>query len=141
MNRYESILEQFMKSPMKPFGVRELSRLTHNDTKTVMKYLKQLAKDGIITKKNPKGTYPYYEANRISDEYKHEKSEKIVRELLKTNILSYLKKKLNPKAIVLFGSIQKGTYTDKSDIDLFIQGKEKKIDITRFEKKFGREIQ
>ncbi len=140
MEPYEKVLEQFLKNSMKQFGVRELSSITNLDTKTILKYLKRLISEGLVSKKSPKKKYPYYEATRTSYEYKHEKSEKVVRELLKSKLVKYFEEKMHPKAIVLFGSIQKGTYTDNSDIDIFIQGKEKAVDVSVFEKKFKREI-
>ena len=126
---------------MHPFGVRELSREAGLDTKTVMKYLKNLAKDNIILKKKNKGHFPHYEANRGSDTYRIFKSTVFIERIARSGLIDFLREKLNPKAIVLFGSIQKGTYGERSDIDFFIQGKDKSIDVSFYEKKLGHEIQ
>ena len=130
----------FFLNPMKKFGVRELSRITKTDTKTVMKYLKNLVKRKIILKKKEKKKYPYYEANRLSNLYRHEKSEVLIRKVLESGLIEFLEEKLTPKTIVLFGSVQKGTYHQESDVDLFIQTDYKKIDLSKFDKKIGYKV-
>ena len=65
----------------------------------------------------------------------------MLNKIAETGLIDFLEKELNPKAIVLFGSVQKGIYTKNSDIDLFIQGEEKDINISEFEKKLKRKIQ
>ena len=42
---------------------------------------------------------------------------------------------------MLFGSVQKGTYHQESDVDIFVQTKYKNIDIYSFNKKLGHPIQ
>ncbi len=130
----------FFINPMSKFHVRELSRITKLDTKTVMKYLKELVKEEIIIKRKIKHKYPYYEANRSSYIYRYEKSNLIIKKTIKSKLIEYLNKQLHPQVIVLFGSMQKGTYHKKSDIDLFIKTKYKKIDFNKYEKKIGYKI-
>jgi len=142
MNRCENkILEQFYQKPMKEFGVRELSKQIKLDTKTIMKYLKELTRKKIIKKHHKKGTFPHFEANRLSKTYKITKSNTIMNEIAQTGLFDELERKTKPKAITIFGSIQKGTYTQNSDIDIFIQAKEQKINLTKYEKKLKRNIQ
>ncbi len=134
------LLQQFFYSPMSKFGVRELSRKTHLDTKTVMKYLKKLVKQRIVVKYVKKGSFPYYEANRLSSMYRFEKSHLLIRKIVRSNLITFLEKELKPKAIVLFGSVVKGVYHEKSDIDIFIYGKYSRIDLYRYEQKLGHKI-
>ncbi len=42
--------------------------------------------------------------------------------------------------IILFGSIQKGTYHKESNIDLFVQSDYKKLDLKKFNMKLGHKI-
>ena len=137
----DQLLEQFFNNPMKQFGVRELGRLAKLDTKTVMKYLKELAKERTIFKNTKKGSFPAYEANRASLLYRHEKSEYVVRKILESGLIEYIESECHPKAVVLFGSVQKGTYHKKSDIDIFVQGKEKRLNLDSFETKIDYPIQ
>jgi len=131
----------FFLNPMKKFGVRELSRITHSDTKTVMKYLKKLRQKHLIVKHSEEGTYAKYEADRESLLYRHEKSEYLVKKVLESGLIEDLETRCHPTAIVLFGSVQKGTYHQNSDIDIFVLAKEKKLDLHLFEKKIGYPIQ
>ena len=137
----ELIQNQFFLNPMTKYGVRELARRTRLDTKTVMKYLQKLVKERIIVKRKEKGKYAYYEANRLSYIYRHEKSEIIIKKILASGLIDFLEKNTSHKAIVLFGSIQKGTYHKDSDIDLFVQAKYKRLDLQKFDRKTGHKVQ
>lgn len=140
MNIYEQrLLDLFFQRPMSKFHVRELGRLTDLDTKTVMKYLKDFVKRYLIVRKKEK-SFPFYEANRLSPLYRYKKSQLVVEKIYESDLIPFLEKELNPKVIVLFGSIQKGTYHEKSDIDIFVQAKQKKLNLTRFENLFKRKI-
>ncbi len=131
----------FFLHPMAQYGVRELGRMTHTDTKTVMKYLRELLAKKIIARRQEKGKFPRYEANRTSYLYQHEKSEFVVKKIFESGIIEFLEQQFSPKAIVLFGSVQKGTYHQGSDIDIFIQASYKRIDLSLFTKKIGHSIQ
>ncbi len=135
------IQDQFFLNPMTKYGVRELARLTKLDTKTVMKYLQDLVRERVVIKRKEKGKYSYYEANRLSYIYRHEKSEVLVKKILTSGLIEFLEKELSPKAIVLFGSVQKGIYHKDSDIDLFIPSEYKQLDLSKFNKKIGHHIQ
>lgn len=136
----ETLLKQFFNKPMSRFGVRELSRQTHLDTKTVMKYLKAFINQELVVKKIQKGTFPYYEANRLSPLYKFEKGHTLIRKIIESSLITFLEQKLQPRAIVLFGSVAKGTYHEKSDIDIFIHGKYCRLDLRKYEQKLKHEI-
>ena len=130
----------FFYEPMSHFGIRELSRQTHLDTKTTMKYLVHFAHRGVILKRKPAGSFPYYEANRLSHIYQYEKSHLLIRKIIESGIIIFLEKELSPKVIVLFGSVKKGTYHKKSDVDIFIQRRYKRINLLKFEKKIGHKM-
>ncbi|MCK4670400.1 MAG: nucleotidyltransferase domain-containing protein [Nanoarchaeota archaeon] len=135
MNVYEHrILELFFKRPMSKFHIRELGRLANLDTKTVMKYLRDFIKRKLIVRKKEKIGFPFYEANRLSPLYRYEKSHVMIEKIYESNLIIFLEKELNPKVIVLFGSIQKGTYHEKSDIDIFIQAKYRGLYLSKFER-------
>ncbi len=134
------LLEQFFLNPMSKFGVRELSRIVHLDTKTVMKYLKDFVKNKLVIKRKSKGKYSFYEANRLSRLFRYEKSEILVKKILKSGLIDFLEKELSPKVIVLFGSVRKGTYHKSSDVDLFVQTDYKRLDLRKFNKQIGFEV-
>ena len=82
----------------------------------------------------------HYEANRLSPSYRLIKSNYLTTKIAVSGLIDYLERELHPKALVLFGRVQKGTYMEKSDVDIFVQGKEHKIDLHNFEKLIGHEI-
>lgn len=133
----EKLAHEFFIHPMGKFGVRELSRKTKMDTKTTMKYLGELTKDKIILKKKEKSKHTYYEADRHSRMFYHEKSEVIVKRILKSGVIEFLEKELRPRVIVLFGSIPHGAYHHKSDVDIFVQAERKRLDLDKYDKKIG----
>ncbi|MBI4919397.1 nucleotidyltransferase domain-containing protein [archaeon] len=142
VNLYEKdVLDFFVYYPMRQFGVRELGRLVNMNTKTVMKYLKGLIKKNIVVKIKKPHSFVSYEANRLSRSYKLIKSNLIINKIAEIELIDFLEQKLHPTAIVLFGSVQKGTYTKESDIDLFIQGDDKSLDLLKFEKILCHKIQ
>ena len=61
-------------------------------------------------------------------------------ELYNSGLTNYLWDKLSPRAIILYGSSAKGESLEESDIDLFIIGKERKINLEKFEKELGKKI-
>ncbi len=140
MNEY-LLLNQFFDEPMNQFGVRELGRQTNLDTKTVMKYLKDFVNKGLILKKVQRSKFPKYEANRLSKTYKIMKSNVLMNKIAQTGLFDFLEQEFKSRAVVVFGSVQKGTYLKNSDVDIFIQYKERKMELNSFERKLGRDIQ
>jgi predicted nucleotidyltransferase len=137
----EELLLQFFYYPMKPFGVRELARELHLSSKTIMKYLSRFVKDKIVVRIKERNKFVHYEANRLSKKYKLLKSCAFMKRVAESGLVEFLEKELNPKAIVIFGSVQKGTYLKHSDVDIFIQERERNINVSFFEKKIGHDIQ
>ena len=136
-----TLLRPFFIYPMAKYGVRELSRLTKVDTKTIMKYLQYFTQRNIVVRIQEKGKFVYYEANRMSYACHHEKSEAVVKKIIESGLLEYLENEVKPKTIILFGSVAKGTYHLGSDIDLFVQANYKQIDLSKFNKKIGFPVQ
>lgn len=137
-NRYR-LLKLFLDSPTESFRLREISRLTKISPPSVMGYLKEFEKDGLI-KKQIKRDIPFYTAMRDNSNFLLYKKLSIIFELNKSGLVDYLWDKLSPEAIILYGSFAKGESIESSDIDLFILGKERNIIVTEFEKKLGKKI-
>ena len=57
-----------------------------------------------------------------------------------TGVIEYIKNKTLPSSIVLFGSCAKGEYKKNSDIDIFVEAQETRLDISKFEKILKRNI-
>ena len=134
----------FFNEPTKEHYLKEISRkakLAHTSVKQHLKSLKSLS---IITEtKEKKGTrsFPIYKANLYNNNYKKYKRMYNLNKLMESGIINHIKDNFMPNSIILFGSFQKGEDIEDSDIDIFVESKEKKIELGSFSKKLDRKIQ
>ena len=128
----DKILEVFYENPGKTFTIRELAKLTKVPRATVHKKLLELKKEGLISKENRAGDGLLFEVRKINY---------FVEKIVDSGLINELVEKLNPSAMVLFGSIRKGDSVKESDIDIFVESFSKKeIGLANYEKKLGHKI-
>ena len=84
--------------------------------------------------------YPFYLANRENDKFIFYKKLNTLSLIYESGLLSYLHDTCMPGAIVLFGSAAKGEDTKSSDADVFLLCKERKLELEKYEKRIGRNI-
>lgn len=137
-NKYR-ILRIFLNSPTESFRLRELSKLSKISPLSVMNYLNGFESEGLIKKYRKRGV-PYYQALRDDENFILYKKISIIYELHETGLIKELWNKTAPDAIILYGSYAKGEAIENSDIDLFIIGKEKKVNLEKFEKLLGKKM-
>ncbi len=137
-SRYR-VLQEFFDSPLKDFQIREISRRIRLAQPSVVNHLNELLKEGFIIKEK-KGVYSTFRANRENDMFRIYKKMGTLLQLNQSGLVSYLKDTCSPDTIILFGSASKGEDTEESDIDLFIQSPEKKLDLKKYEKTIKRKI-
>lgn len=137
-SRYR-ILEEFFDFPLKDFQMREVSRKTRISQPSVINHLKGLLEEGLI-KKEKKGIYPTFRANRDDELFKLHKRMNMILRIRKGGLLDYVYDSSVPDVIILFGSASKGEDTEGSDIDLFVQSPEKKLALEKYEKALNRKI-
>ena len=137
-NRYK-LLKLFLDSPTESFRLREIARLTKISPPSVMSYLKEFENEGLV-KKQIKREIPFYAAIRDSQDFILYKKISILFELNNVGLIDYLWDKLSPKPIILYGSFSKGESIENSDVDLFILGKDKNLELIDFEKKLNKKI-
>lgn len=133
------ILELFMEDSGRDFSVRGIARLLKISHATVLNHLGALKHLDLIRKKSSQ-IYPLYYANTESAKLKFYKKSGISFKILESGLIEHLRKETAPASIILFGSCAKGTYTNKSDIDIFVEAPNTKVDISKFEKKLKRTI-
>ena len=133
------VLNVFFDDPIKDFQLREISRIIKLHHKSVLIYIKQLLSLGLI-KVNTKTLYKSYNANTENSMFQRYKKTINQIKIYESGLIDYLYERLMPNCIVMFGGYAKGTDIKTSDIDIFIETKEEKIDITKFEEKLGRKI-
>jgi predicted nucleotidyltransferase len=126
------ILKVFLENPNEEFSIRKLARLLKKSHVTLLPYLKDLQKlNLIITSKTT--LYDTLKANTESYEYKYYKKNLALYEIKKSGLIEYIQKQTLPNSIILFGSFSKGTNNNESDIDLFVESQESKLNLTIFE--------
>ena len=57
-----------------------------------------------------------------------------------SGVIEHIQKETLPSSMILFGSGAKGTFTEESDIDIFVEAKETKLNLAKYEKKLGKKI-
>ena len=138
-NNTYKILELFIEFPTKNFSVRGIARNLKLSHATILKYIADLEKLSLIKKKEAT-LYPTYFANTESQKYKFYKRNWFVFKISESGLIDYIQKETLPSTILLFGSGAKATFTEKSDIDIFVEANEAKLDLTKYEKKLNRKI-
>ncbi len=142
-NKYR-VLKIFFDDPLPKgigFYLREISREIKLAPKSVSIYLKELEKEGLILKYMHRTQgHPIYYANRDSELFRLYKKLDLISSINECGLLDYLSEKLTPDCIILFGSASRGEDTKESDVDIFVQCKEKKIEVGKFEKQLNRKI-
>lgn len=138
------VLEVFFDDPIPTgigFQLREISRKINLAPKSVKIYLDELEKEKLIIKKKHRiHDYPVYYANRDYNYFKFLKRLDIIRTIKESGLLDYLDENCMPDVIILFGSASKGEDVKDSDIDLFLQCDEKKLNFKKYEKELKRKI-
>jgi predicted nucleotidyltransferase len=137
-NNYK-VLKVFLDSPTEEFGLREISRKCGISTPSVLNYLKEFSKEGLIIK-DLKKNLPVYVAKRDNEKFIVYQRISILYELFDCGVEDFLWEKLSPQALILYGSYARGEAVENSDVDIFVIGKEKKINLEKLEMKLGKKI-
>ena len=137
-SRYR-ILQEFFDSPRKDFQMRELSRRAKLAQTSVINHLKELLKEQLIIKEK-KGIYPTFKANRDDEMFKLYKKNDLLLRMRQTGLVGFIYDSCLPDAVMLFGSASKGEDLEESDIDLYVQAREKKLNLQKYEKLLNRKI-
>ena len=132
------IREVLFENPTKEFHIRSIARELKIPKSTVNYYVKDIIKEGLVVKKI-EGVFPSIIANEISEKYRFYKKQHALERLFESKIIEYLEG-FYPKCIILFGSFAKGEYDKESDIDIFMQCSDEKINLNIFEKRLKHKI-
>ena len=134
------VLKEFLDEPMKKKQIREISRDIKLATTSVKLHIKRLMENKLVIEKND-DIFKYYIANFDNEQFRFYKKINTLFKLYESGLIDHLNDLCSPDAIILFGSCSKGEDTGESDIDLYLQAKEKNLDIGRYEKLMKRKIQ
>lgn len=136
----EKVLELFFKFPLRRFHIREISRILGFSPPAISKAVKQLEKGGFVNHTDKKKIVYEVQANSSSTKFRNLKRVHNLKCIYCSGLYDYLVENFSLSPIVLFGSYSKGDDTEKSDIDIFIDSKEKKLRLEDYEKNLGRRI-
>ena len=64
----------------------------------------------------------------------------MLNEIFTSGLHRYLNEKLGENSCILFGSCARGDYYEDSDIDMLVQSKKIRLDLSEYEKKLKRKI-
>ena len=140
-NIKDKIKEYFFVNPTSKLRVRQIERELRLPLPSVIRYCRELEKEGIIKKELVSGISTY-SADRISKSYITGKRLFNLKSIFESGILEYLIKEYSNPVIVLFGSYSRGEDIENSDIDLYVETPSKKyIKLDGFATKLKRAIQ
>ncbi len=140
-NIKQAVRDYYLLNPCAKLRVREIERAIKRPLPSVIRYCKELAKEGILTIEKT-GNTVFYTADRTNENYLLEKKIYNLRSVHESGIIDYLKQELSNPPVVLFGSFSKGEDIETSDVDLYIETPSKKeLHLERFEKFLRRKIQ
>lgn len=122
-------MEVIYENPQKEFTIRELEKKSGLPRATISEYLKQMKNGGLL--------------DRDSLFFKIKKTNYYIEKIVKSGLVDFLIKELNPFCIILFGSIRKGESEKESDIDIFVETPhlDKEMNLTLYEKRLKHSIQ
>ena len=135
------IKEFFFMNPTAKMRVRQLERVLGLSLPSVIRYCKELSKEGIL-KTLIIGNVKFYTADRSNEIFLLEKRIFNLKQIYISGLIKYLREELSNPTVVLFGSYSKGEDVEDSDIDIYIETlSKKKLNTKKFEKILQRKIQ
>ncbi|MBI4451408.1 nucleotidyltransferase domain-containing protein [Candidatus Woesearchaeota archaeon] len=136
--------EIFFKEPTRAHYLIEISKksgLAHTSTKKNLLRLKELSIVKESLEKKGRRGFPIFNADMDSKEYKKYKRVYNFLQIEESGLADFLKNKLMPKSIVVFGSYSRGEDIEDSDIDIFVECNKEEIDTSRFTRMLNRKIE
>ena len=140
----DKVLTIFFDNPIPHeggFQLREISRTTNIAPTSVKNYLKELKENNLIIQKTHRvHKYPTYYGNRDNEYFKFLKKQHTIKLIHECKLINYIFDNCTPKSIILFGSASRGDDTIESDIDLFVESQDIKLNLKEFNKQINRPI-
>lgn len=135
-----NIIKFFTESPYQEIYLRQLAKKLKLSPFATKKYADLLIQENLILEER-KANLRYFKANTQGLFYKHLKIALNINKIEKSNLIKFIKEKVsNVSSIILFGSMARGEDEKNSDIDLVVIGKDKYLDLSKFEEILDKEI-
>lgn len=136
-NRYK-IMRVFFDEPNRKFQLRELERITGISLPSVKQHVEALWKEGLL-KEVKGGVYKGYKSS-MSKTYRILKRNDLLLRLEECGLVRDIEERCTPNCIVLYGSGADGRDDERGDIDIFVQSKEKEIELMKYKNELKRTI-
>ena len=134
------IMQYLFNKPYEQIHLRELSRKTKISVYSTKQIIDDLVNQKILIEKR-QGNQRYVKPNMENQFFIQLKIAFSIKKIQESEILQHLEEEIPAiSSITLYGSTAQGKDDEKSDIDLLIIGQKTKIDISKYEKKIGKEI-
>src|SRR3989344_9097485 len=140
VSKEEKVLELFFNESSKHWHFEQILKTAKVSRSNALKWLAKLLHEGIILRVKPEGRMPYYLGNVKNPTYQNRKKIYALTKLQESGFLDHLTA-LPARVIILFGSFARWDWYKESDIDVFIYGNDKELDIAKYETALRREIQ
>ena len=140
-NIKEKIRQYFFMNPTAKLRVRQIERELKLPLPSVIRYCKELEKEGILKKTAVSGI-TVYSADRSLKRYLMEKKLFNFKLLFESGLVDYLVEEFHNPTIVVFGSYARGEDVESSDVDIYIETpSNKRINLEKYEKILNKNIQ
>ncbi|MBU2638635.1 MAG: nucleotidyltransferase domain-containing protein [Nanoarchaeota archaeon] len=141
-SKEENILQLLLEnSPLKQWHFNEIVKEAKLTRAVANKWLKKYVKEGLIKRRKDKGKFPYFVCGMDNPNYISRKKLMAIEQIYRSGLAGNLISLKNAKAVVLFGSFARGDWHKNSDIDIFIYGKSRGFEKSRYELKLKRPIE
>lgn len=133
--------EYFFRHPAVNLRVRQIEREAGAPLPSVIRYTKELEKEGILRSRDV-AKVTTYSADRASKQFLLEKKLFNIQQLFSSGLVDFLIQEFNNSLVMLFGSYARGEDIEGSDVDIYIETPKKRgVELGHFEKKLQRKIQ
>lgn len=141
MFRKVNVLGPFLKEPGREFHLRQLAEILKVSPATVKSKISTAVRQKVILTRRERNVL-MFSPNLDHKNFKRLLSDYNVNRIRASGLVSFLEDRFTLPCVVLFGSWAKGENRKGSDIDVFVMAEDKKtLDLSKFEKKLGAEIQ
>lgn len=141
MNKEANILLLFFNEPSKHWHFEEILQAAKISRPQAALWLKKGIEEGFILRTKPPGKQPYYVADYQNPHYQIKKRLFALEMLEKTGFLSHLNSLPEAKTVILFGSLSRWDWHRESDIDIFMYGNSRGLDLSKYRIALHREIE
>lgn len=139
-NKKFFVLKPFFNSS-RYWHFNELLKETKVSKPQLTSWLKYFEKKNLIKRIKEKGKMPYYVRNFQNPSFRSLKRLYAHKILTETGFIEHILSLKDTNSVILFGSFSRSDWHKGSDIDLFVYGKAKNLQVGNFEKILNREIQ